>query len=67
LQHISRKHFKITRVNGEFFLEDEGSLNGTKLNGEEIKALGRRKLEDDEEILVAKVLKIRYVQWQTIQ
>lgn len=64
LQHISRKHFKITRVNGEFYIEDEGSVNGTMLNGEEIKGLGMRKLKDGDEILVAKVLRIRYVEGQ---
>jgi len=62
LQHISRKHFTITRANNMFFIEDAGSLNGTKLNGKEIKGLGRRKLENGDEIFVAKVLKIRYVQ-----
>jgi pSer/pThr/pTyr-binding forkhead associated (FHA) protein len=61
LQHISRKHITITRANGMFFIEDEGSLNGTKLNGAEIKGLGRRKLENGDEIVVGTVLEIRYV------
>lgn len=61
LQIISREHFKIMRVNDEFYIEDEDSVNGTMLNGEEIKGLGRRKLRDGNEILVAKVLKIRSV------
>jgi pSer/pThr/pTyr-binding forkhead associated (FHA) protein len=62
LRFISRKHFKITRVNEEFYIEDIGSTNGTMLNGEEIKGLGVRKLKNGDEILVAKILKIGYVE-----
>lgn len=60
LQFISRNHFKIIRVNDEIYIEDLDSKNGTKLNGEEIKGLGRRKLKDGDEILVAKVLKMTF-------
>ena len=61
LQFISRKHFKIMRMNDEIYIEDLDSKNGTMLNREEIKGWGRRKLEDGNEILIAKILKIRYV------
>jgi len=61
LQYISRKHFKIKQVKDEFFIEDEGSLNGTKLNGEEIKGLGSKKLKDRDKILIGKILEVRYV------
>ena len=60
LQFISREHFKIMRVNDEIYIEDLDSKNGTKLNGEEIKGWGRRKLKDGDEILVAKVLKMTF-------
>jgi len=60
LQFISRNHFKIMRVNDEIYIEDLGSKNGTMLNREEIKGLGRRKLKDGDEILVAKVLKMTF-------
>lgn len=61
---ISRSHFKITRSNEAFYIEDLESTNGTMLNEEEIKGLGRRKLKDGDEILIAKMLKIRYVREQ---
>jgi len=60
LQFISREHFKIMRVNDEIYIEDLDSKNGTELNREEIKGLGRRKLKDGDEILVAKVLKMTF-------
>jgi len=60
LLFISRKHFKIMRVNDEIYIEDLDSRNGTMLNREEIKGLGRRKLKDGDEILVAKVLKMTF-------
>lgn len=62
LIHITRRgHFKIVRMDDGIYIEDLNTKNGTKLNGEEIKGLGRRKLMNGDEILVAKVLKIRYV------
>jgi len=60
LQFISRKHFKIMRMNNEIYIEDLDSKNGTMLNREEIKGWGRRKLKDGDEILVAKVLKMTF-------
>lgn len=35
--HSSRKHARVVKINGEFFLEDMGSQNGTFLNGHRIK------------------------------
>lgn len=61
LLFIGRKHFKIIRMDDGLCIEDLGTKNGTMLNGEEIKGLERRKLKDGDEILVAKVLKIKYV------
>lgn len=57
---IGKKHFKITKIDNIFYLEDLDSVNGTKLNGEEIKGLGRKELKWGDEILVADVLKISY-------
>lgn len=58
---IGRRHFKIVRTDDGVYMEDMKSKNGTMLNGEEIRGLGRRKLGDGNEILVAKVLRMRYV------
>ncbi len=66
LHFISRKHFKILRSDGEYFIEDLDSNNGTILNGEEIKGVGRRKIDDSDEIFIADELKMRFVveQWK---
>jgi pSer/pThr/pTyr-binding forkhead associated (FHA) protein len=62
LGFISGRHFGITRLEGEHYIDDLESTNGTRLNGEEIKGKGKRKLKDGDEILVANVLEIRYVE-----
>lgn len=62
LQYIGRQHFKIITLDDGLYIDDQNSENGTKLNGEEIKGLGKRKLKDGDEILVADVLKMRYFQ-----
>ncbi|NQY99537.1 MAG: FHA domain-containing protein [Bdellovibrionales bacterium] len=42
--HVSRNHFKITREQDQFFLQDLGSANGTELNGESLKPNNKVKL-----------------------
>lgn len=60
LLFIGKKHFKITKMDNGFYIEDLDTKNGTKLNGEEIRGLGKTKLENGDEILVAKILDIIY-------
>lgn len=60
LQFIGRKHFRIIKTDDGLYIEDMESANGTKLNGEEIKGSGRKKLNNGDEILVADVLKITF-------
>ncbi|MCZ7396970.1 MAG: FHA domain-containing protein [Candidatus Methanoperedens sp.] len=64
LQFIGRKHFKIIKMDNGLYIEDLDSANGTKLNGDEIKGAGRIELKDGDEILVADILKLRYVHFQ---
>ncbi len=45
---ISRKHVRISQADGEFFVEDMGSLNGTQLNGTSVE--GRQPLVDQDRI-----------------
>jgi pSer/pThr/pTyr-binding forkhead associated (FHA) protein len=42
--HVSRSHFKITREQDQFFMQDLGSANGTELNGEVLKPKNKVKL-----------------------
>lgn len=44
--YVSKKHFIIVKDEGEFFLEDLGSSNGTFLNGEKISDVTRIKKGD---------------------
>lgn len=62
LMFIGKKHFKISRMEDGFYIEDLGTKNGTMLNGAEIKDKRKVKLENKDEILVAKVLNIKYYQ-----
>jgi hypothetical protein len=59
---IGKKHFKIFRLEDEAYIEDLDTKNGTKINGEEIKGAGRRELFDGDEIMVANVLEIKYME-----
>ncbi len=43
-RNVSRRHARFLRQNGSVFVEDLGSLTGTRVNGERI--TGRRKLRD---------------------
>ena len=60
LLYIGKEHFKITRQDDGYYIEDLNTKNGTKLNGEEIKGNQRRKLENEDQIIVASTLNIRY-------
>jgi len=50
---MSRQHFTVFRQNDRFHIQDDGSTNGTKLNGVEIKNQGKQELRDGDEIVVA--------------
>jgi len=50
----SRRHARIIIENGEFWLEDMKSLNGTRVNGEAI--TGRRKLLPNDQIKIGDVI-----------
>ncbi len=43
-RNVSRRHARFSRLSGAVFVEDLGSLTGTRVNGEKI--TGRRKLRD---------------------
>jgi predicted component of type VI protein secretion system len=43
-RNVSRRHARFVRQNGTVFVEDLGSLTGTRVNGERI--AGKRKLRD---------------------
>lgn len=62
LMYISRRmrpHFKILRENNKFYIQDDSSTGGTKLNGEEIKDKGKKELKNGDEISLADTLQLR--------
>jgi FHA domain len=60
LLYVGKEHFKITKQNDGFYIEDLNSKNGTQINGEEIKGKGKRKLKNEDNILLAQTLNIKY-------
>lgn len=61
LAFIGKEHFKITHLDDGIYIEDLNTLNGTKVNGEEIKGLGKIKLKNNDSILFARILEAKYL------
>ncbi len=58
---ISRgEHIKISLADDKFFVQDDKSVNGTKLNGDEIKGMGPKELKSDDKINLADVLTVTF-------
>jgi hypothetical protein len=55
---ISRQHFTVFEEDGVSYIQDEGSSNGTKLNGKEIKLAGKQELKSGDEIIVGDAVKV---------
>ena len=53
---ISRQHITVSYENGQYYIEDRGSTNGTRLNGSAIKGTGRHALKDGDNIDLAGAL-----------
>jgi FHA domain len=60
LLYIGKEHFKITKQSDGYYIEDLNTKNGTQVNGEEIKGKEKRKLKNEDNILVAQILKLQY-------
>ena len=61
-KYLSREHIRITYENGKYYILDEGSTNGTKLNGLEIKEQGKKELNDNDEIVLADTITVTFQQ-----
>ena len=60
LLYIGKEHFKITKQSNGYYIEDLNTKNGTQVKGEEIKGKGKIQLENEDNILVAQILNIKY-------
>lgn len=60
-KYISRQeHIKITFAEDKYYIQDDKSVNGTKLNGDEIKGMGPKELKSDDRINLADVLTVTF-------
>lgn len=57
-KYISRQHLVVGFAYGNYYIEDAGSGNGTKLNGREIKGAGSQWLKDGDQINLAGVITV---------
>ncbi len=57
---ISRQHFRVTYAGEQFYIEDSGSANGTRLNGTDIGGKGQFNLNDGDVIEPAGTVKLKF-------
>jgi hypothetical protein len=53
VSYISRQHINIWTEDGQYYIEDRSSTNGTRVNGTDIKGAGRHALNDGDVIELA--------------
>jgi len=58
--YISRQHINLWYEDGQYYIEDRSSTNGTKVNGTSIKGTGRHQLSDGDSIELAGKLSITF-------
>jgi hypothetical protein len=66
LLFIGKDHFKITREEGCFYIQDLNTKNGTMVNGEMLQGSEKRKLENGDEITIAQTMNIKYEEQRSI-
>ena len=57
---LSLQHLLINYDNGHYYIEDQDSNNGTKVNGEEIRGTGKHALKDGDVIDLADGIKMNF-------
>ena len=62
LRYIGKDHFKIVKNDDGFYINDLNTKNGTLLNRYQIKGKGEIKLKNNDEIVVAKTIEMRYLE-----
>jgi len=58
--YISRQHINLWYEDGQYYVEDRSSTNGTKINGTDIKGTGRHQLSDGDAIELAGKLNLTF-------
>ena len=62
LVFIGKKHCKLFKLDDGFYIEDLNSKNGTMINGSQINDLGKIKLKNNDEISIANVLNVLFIE-----
>jgi len=57
---ISRQHLRVDYENGQYYIEDSTSTNGTKLNGKDIRGTGRQAIDNDDVVDLAGVISLTF-------
>jgi hypothetical protein len=60
VSYISRQHINIWSEDGQYYIEDRSSTNGTRVNGMDIKGTGRHALADGDAIELAGKLSFNF-------
>jgi len=60
LRYISRQHVIIGFESGQYYVEDQGSTNGTRLNGLQIRGKGKYRLHHGDQIQLADVVTLTF-------
>ena len=61
VKYISRNHFIIITKDGEIYVKDLGSLNGTFVNGIDIRGKDYVKLNPGDKLNIAKVIELKLI------
>jgi hypothetical protein len=62
LLFIGKDHFKIFKEFDGYYVQDLNTKNGTQVNGKELEGSEKKMLKSEDEILVGKTLKIKYIE-----
>jgi pSer/pThr/pTyr-binding forkhead associated (FHA) protein len=60
LYFIGKDHFKITKKDNSFYIQDLNTKNGTMVNGIKLTGGKSHRLDDGDEIMIAQSLRIKY-------
>lgn len=65
LLFIGKEHFKLTRMDDGFYIEDLNTKNGTIVDGEDIKGQGKIRLNDGSQIMISQIFTVKYTEENT--
>lgn len=64
---IGKCHIKITRKDNSFYIQDLNTKNGTTVNGKRLDGDQMYRLQDGDEIVIAKSLPVKYIEFLDLE